>query len=146
MLRQIVDLAFFDADEYRIAYRTDKRRIDRLPIFALSRPRNLRRFYSSCAPLSHLLSAPTLTPFSFTMILTRRASEIHLNNFRFTSSFRFLCRIFTDLGFFAQPRPRNRRFHFSSLCAVTRFLQFLQCIIAFLSFQKKKLTKYVASL
>lgn len=58
------------------------------------------------------------------VIPARRASETHLNSFRFTSSFRFFRQIFTDLGFFARHRPRNERFLFSSdeqLCSSTDF-------------------------
>lgn len=114
-----------------IAGSANKRRIGRLPIFALSRPRNLGSFFFFLFLSSYWCPLPPVSRRS-PMILACRArararapSETHLNSFRFTSSFRFFCQIFTDLGFFARRRPRNRRDFFSRLSAeMRRFPQF----------------------
>lgn len=119
-----------------IAGSANKHRIGRLPIFALSRPRNLGSFFSfffffsSCAcslPASHpsLPPPPHVDCRWFLLVASARArSETRLNSFRFTSSFRFFCQIFTDLGFFARRRPRNRHDFFSRLSAEIRYRRF----------------------
>lgn len=102
--------------------RRTNRRIGRLPIFALSRPRNLRRsFFFPLCPVPSSLTSPMVIP-------ARRASETRLNSFRFTSSFRFFRQIFTDLGFFAWRRPRNGRFLFSSVERLCTSTDFRRCL------------------
>lgn len=138
MLRQIVDLAFFDADA-RIEYRTNAESV--VYRFLRFRGPETSVVFIRRVPFP-LLSVPSLTPFSFMTILARRASEIHLNSFRFTSSFRFFCQIFTDLEFFTQRRPRNRRFHFPSLRLHVSFIFFSALSLSY--HFKRKLTKCVS--
>lgn len=100
--------------------RRTNRRIGRLPIFALSRPRNLRRslFFFLC-PVPSSLTSPMVIP-------ARRASETHLNSFRFTSSFRFFRQIFTDLGFFCLAPTQKRTISFLVCRAAMHFHRFPQ--------------------
>lgn len=100
-----------------------------------------RPFTDFCAfaaqkPPSFLFFLPLSVPSSLTspiVIPARRASETHLNSFRFTSSFRFFRQIFTDLGFFVCRRPRNGRFLFSSVRTARYALSSISVVFARLS-------------